>query len=87
MTTVAPLRRNHDASGTQAFRVGSMTTVTSESAGNDCHSFSSSSELRPKPSPAPEEHPFVVSQAGLVGRPARDIDSQRQLLHSFLLVV
>ena len=34
-----------------------------------------------------KEHPFVVSQAGLVGRVAGDVDSQCELLHAFLLVV
>lgn len=38
MITVAPWRRNHAASGTQALRVGSITTVTAASAGIDSHS-------------------------------------------------
>ena len=41
MTTEAPLRRNHDASGTQALRVGSITTVVSESGGSEAHRASS----------------------------------------------
>jgi hypothetical protein len=38
MITVAPRRRNHAASGTQALRVGSITTVSSAPAGSDSHS-------------------------------------------------
>jgi hypothetical protein len=42
MTTVAPRRRNQAASGTQALRVGSITTVTEAPGGIDSHSCSRS---------------------------------------------
>jgi hypothetical protein len=51
MTTVAPWRRNQAASGTQALRVGSITTVTAALSGIDSHSRSRSAaavrNLRP----------------------------------------
>ena len=43
MITVAPRRRNHAANGTQALRVGSITTWTSWSAGSRDQSSSRSS--------------------------------------------
>ena len=63
-----PLRRNHEARGTQAFRVGSMTTVTSESSGSDLHSASSSSERRPKTSARSKGRP-LCRQPGWPGGP------------------
>ncbi len=43
MTTVAPRRPNQAARATQALRVGSITTVTSQSCGSRAHNASSSS--------------------------------------------
>ena len=45
--TFAPRRRNHAASGTQALRIGSITTVTSELSGSEAHSDSRSSLVVP----------------------------------------
>jgi hypothetical protein len=45
MITVAPCRRNQAASGTQALRVGSITTVTAAPAGTCSHSRARSAEL------------------------------------------
>ena len=43
--TVAPRRRNQAASGTQALRVGSITTVTAAWAGIGAHSCSRSANV------------------------------------------
>src|SRR5580704_409528 len=85
MTTVAPLRRNHDARGTQAFRVGSMTSVTSESAGNDRHSFSSSSELVRNRRPLQRKTPLSSARlAWWAARQATSIPSVSFCTHSSL---
>jgi hypothetical protein len=62
MTTLAPRRRNQAASGTQALRVGSITTVTVAPAGTRSQSASSSAASVRKRTPDQRNRPAVSAR-------------------------